>query len=111
VSREYQPGDKGAGRRHFTTEQDLAEHTTCPVGEIGQTRLIEGEPGQPGMVFMPSDGTTCAGPDCPKWSAIIRARDPKTNEPTRSEVCCTLHGRTNAMGIISRSKAPGGARG
>lgn len=47
------PGDPGAAARVFESEQQLAEHTECPIatGDV-------------------CDGTACVGPDCGYWNAF-----------------------------------------
>lgn len=90
-----QPGDNGASRRCFGTEEALAEATTCPAaGTPGQAwRLGD-------TVSLPTDGTSCHGPRCPMWHTIL-SRD-EQGVPVRAEVVCMLGKRANGMGIIKR---------
>lgn len=91
------PGDKGAGRRKFSSEQELADATICPLGATGAPapRCMGLPLGSP----MP-DGTACAGPGCPLWMPVL-TRDAE-GRPLRAEIACMANGRVNAMGIVAR---------
>lgn len=106
-TRTMQPGDKGAGRRKFTSESELAESTICPLFLDGTHPALTVAPG-----FIPKatrDSSVCYGPDCPKWFANI-TRDAQ-GVPIRAEVGCLAGKRTNAMGIIERDPPVTGAEG
>lgn len=103
-TRTMQPGDKGASRRKFHSESELAEATECPL-------FVDGtHPALQWPEYLPAasrDSHVCYGPDCPKWFANTTNRDDH-GAPIRAEVGCLANGRTNAMGIIERK--PEGSR-